>query len=468
MGTYKPSQMAGAIANIGQASLEEKTINPVTKNGTVVITPSNGRDGMSKVTVPVEVSGGGGKVTEKDVNFYDYDGTIVASYSAADFANLTALPANPNHTADGLTSQGWNWSLVDAKAYVASCGMLHIGQMYVTTDGKTRVYVHLEEGRLSPTLGLGVEGSVDVDWGDGTTHDTLTGVSVVTKAETTHTYAAAGDYVIALTVTGDASIIGSNRYSYLFYSSNNTKYAYLNAVQRVEIGANMRIGTGAFYNCYSLTSVTIPSGATSIGLDAFSGCYSLTSVTIPNTVTSISTSAFYTCYSLTSVSMSSGMTSIGSSAFNTCYSLHSVNIPSGVTSTGSNAFSGCYSLQSVSISSTVTSISANAFGNCYSLTSLNIPNTVTSIGSSAFSSCYSLTSVTIPSGVTSIGSSAFNTCYSLGYIKFEPTTPPTVANSNAWTNVPTDCKILVPTGKLNDYKTATNYPDPNTYTYVEY
>ena len=32
-----------------------------------------------------------------DVTFYDYDGTIVASYTAADFANLSAMPANPTY-----------------------------------------------------------------------------------------------------------------------------------------------------------------------------------------------------------------------------------------------------------------------------------------------------------------------------------------------------------------------------------
>jgi len=33
--------------------------------------------------------GGGGSVEAKDVNFYDYDGTIVASYSKNDFLALT-------------------------------------------------------------------------------------------------------------------------------------------------------------------------------------------------------------------------------------------------------------------------------------------------------------------------------------------------------------------------------------------
>ena len=82
-------------------------------------------------------SGGGGNpvAEENDVIFIDYDGTIRYSYSAADFANLTALPANPTH--QGLTAQGWNWTLADAKEYVAAYGMLVIGQLYVTDDGKT-------------------------------------------------------------------------------------------------------------------------------------------------------------------------------------------------------------------------------------------------------------------------------------------------------------------------------------------
>ena len=51
--------------------------------------------------------------SEKDVNFYDYDGSLVTSYTAEEFLELSEMPANPTH--EGLTAQGWNWTLEDAQ-----------------------------------------------------------------------------------------------------------------------------------------------------------------------------------------------------------------------------------------------------------------------------------------------------------------------------------------------------------------
>ena len=173
------------------------------------------------------------------------------------------------------------------------------------------------------------------------------------------------------------------------------------------------IGGSAFSGCTSLTSVTIPDSVTSIGSYAFAYCTSLTSVTIPDNVTEIGSYAFYNCTSLTSVTIPDSVTSIGESAFEGCTSLTSVTIPDSVTSIGNFAFERCTSLTSVTIPDSVTSIGSYAFLNCTSLTSVTIPESVTSIGSSAFARCTSLTSVTIPDSVTSIGSSAFEYCASL-------------------------------------------------------
>ena len=169
------------------------------------------------------------------------------------------------------------------------------------------------------------------------------------------------------------------------------------------------IDNNTFYQCYNLTSVTIPNSVTSIGEGAFEEC-GLTSMTIPNSITSIGNRAFYECCSLTSVTISNSVTSIDNETFSSCYALTSVTIPNSVTSIGERAFYDCYGLTSVTIPNSVTSIGNHAFWHCSGLTSVTIPNSVTSIGEGAFEECDGLTSVTIPNSVTSIGSYAFDRC----------------------------------------------------------
>ena len=383
-------------------------------------------------------AGGGEPVRAKDVNFIDYDGTVLHSYTVAEAAALTALPALPTH--DGLVCQGWNWSLDDIKAMGRA---VEVGAMYITDDGKTRIYIHLEDGRTSPMLGCCPNGTVTVDWGDGTRPDTLTGTSTSTvKWTSTHEYSAAGDYVIKLTVSGSVVFAGSsssNQYSNLLrYSSgaDTRNQVYQSAIQKVEIGDSVTsIDRSAFYNCYSLSSITIPGSVTSISFSAFKSCYSLSSITIPGSVTSISGSAFYSCYSLSSITIPGSVTSISGSAFYSCYSLSSITIPG-----------------------SVTSISGSAFGGCYSLSSITIPGSVTSIGSSAFGSCYSLSSITIPGSVTSISGSAFSNCYGVRYYDFtRHTAVPTLSNTNAFNKIAADCEIRVPAALADEWKAATNW-----------
>lgn len=399
-------------------------------------------DGFVSAIEDIQTGGGGGGSgggsSTDNVVFYDYDGSVVSSYSASDFANLSAMPENPTHT--GLTSQGWNWSLSNAKAYVSKYGKLNIGQMYITDDGKTRVYIHLEQGRTSPMLGVRPNGTVDVDWGDGTAHDTLTG-KLIDKWTPTHNYAAPGDYVIKLTVTGSMEFCQSgtsSQYSGLlrYSSSDDTRNrAYQNAIKKIEIGNDV----------------------TSIGSYAFAFCFSLSSITIPNSVTSIESSAFRNCYSLSSIAIPDSATTIWGSAFINCYSLSSIAIPNSVTSSiASSAFYSCYSLPSVAIPDGVTSIASSAFYNCHSLPSVVIPDGVTSIGTSAFGYCYSLSSVVIPDSVTSIGGYAFRNCSSVKEYHFLQTTPPTLS-STTFNDIPADCIIYVPAASLNAYKTATNW-----------
>ena len=87
--------------------------------------------------------------------------------------------------------------------------------------------------------------------------------------------------------------------------------------------------------------VVIPAGVTKIGSRAFSDRASLTSVTIPAGVTVIRESTFYGCANLTSVTIPEGVKVISWGAFKDCANLTSVTIPGSVKEIGKYVFQGC-------------------------------------------------------------------------------------------------------------------------------
>ena len=174
-----------------------------------------------------------------------------------------------------------------------------------------------------------------------------------------------------------------------------------------------KIGRHAFTNCISLTSITLSKGLSEIGDAAFNGCNSLTSITIPEGVTEIGWWTFSECTNLVSVTLPNSVREIGDDAFHGCKNLKSITIPNGVAKIQSGAFWGCISLTSITIPNSVTSIGRGAFYRCSSLNSITIPSSVTKIGDDAFKYCTGLTSLTIPSSVTDIGKNVFQGCSNL-------------------------------------------------------
>ena len=228
-----------------------------------------------------ETGGGGGtSASPSDVNFYDYDGTLLYSYTIAEANLLTELPQPPTH--DGLTFQEWNYSLESVQT---ATRRMDIGATYITSDGKTRLYIMVpansEPGLPPPRNQVllyfqqTVANGVTIDWGDGSEPETLPGTGVV---NTTHTYETAGDFVISLSpVDGCELELGSGSDSNCVMGpTGDNRRVYRNMLKRVEVGSSVTsIGDGAFSYCYCLSSAVIPDSVTSIGGRAFSNCYGI-------------------------------------------------------------------------------------------------------------------------------------------------------------------------------------------------
>lgn len=157
----------------------------------------------------------------------------------------------------------------------------------------------------------------------------------------------------------------------------------------------------------------------------FSGCTGLTSITGLNNVTTIGSKAFLNCTSLTSVSLPNCTTINDEQAF-TLSGITSISLPL-CTTIGRSTFHRATSLTSVSIPS-CTSIGPIAFDHCSSLTQLSLPEGLLTIGDNAFNASAFTGYFEIPSTVTSIGQALFYGSTGItGYV-FKGSTPPALPN----------------------------------------
>ena len=152
-----------------------------------------------------------------------------------------------------------------------------------------------------------------------------------------------------------------------------------------------------------------------------------------------------------------------SNMFYICNNLTSVPLldTSNVTNM-SNMFGGCTNLTSVPLfdTSNVTDM-YNMFGGCTNLTSVPLLDTsnVTNM-KRMFYGCRALTTVKLQGISSKITSSSnwFYTCTSLELIDFRGATGvPTLSSTDAFTNVPSTCKVVIPDDLYDTWTNATNW-----------
>ncbi|MBO7432327.1 MAG: leucine-rich repeat domain-containing protein [Salinivirgaceae bacterium] len=264
-----------------------------------------------------------------------------------------------------------------------------------------------------------------------------------------------------------------------------TSYSIPSTVKTIEL-----------FSCPSLTSVSIPSSVENIGSAAFADCSSLTSVTTASNADYSNSGLYfisdgikykvlcidsvevvkhsYTGEVVVAASVTAGskfnIVSIAPEAFKDCSGLTAIQIHINVKRVGADAFSGCNKLTSIVINSPADFSSAGlrftknelkykvltqdnvmfdthnhaasvnvvipetvTFGNTFTVTGIGyealsgdsdlrsviIPNTVTFIENSAFDCCTGLKSINIPKSVTKIGSQVFYLCSSITSLTVE-------------------------------------------------
>ena len=241
------------------------------------------------------------------------------------------------------------------------------------------------------------------------------------------------------------------------------------------------IGTDAFKNDTSITSVYISEGIASIGNNAFSGCTNINTISISSTITSIGSGALYGDTSLAYVLFNGTNTQWNAitkgSHWDDNTGAYVLIVGSAGLSYTSNGDGTCYVSGIGSCTATdiivpikspagddVVGIGANAFSSDRSITSIVLDTGITYIGAYAFSACTNLTEITIPPTLTSIGKNAFGTSGSSS--SPAPINKVYISDLGAWCNIDfaydTSNPLYYNYGKLYINGTlATNITIPN-------
>ena len=397
---------------------------------------------------------------EADINFYDYDGTLLYAWTLDELAGKTALPDLP--TRAGLVCQSWNWTLENIKAQGTP---INVGANYITDDGATRFYLDIPDGGVL-TMPLmiyqSVSGGVTIAWGDGQT-ETISGTGNV---QTSHTYAAAGKYTLTLLPAEGCTInFGHSVSVQNVFGSCGNKYLSLQAnVKKVELGRGFS-GLRAFslQNMRSVTCISMPAGITSMESACVAQCEALKAIVMPKNLATVGGSALSYTTSLAVFAASDGTYPANNFLASSC-AAHELTFRKALNSIGNLAFLNCYALSAVYGIGNVTSMGNSAFQSCRNLCNDLPALKITSVPANCFSGCYSLNRLRFLGAVTSIAAGAFANCYGiLSYDFTACTAVPTLANANAFTGINANCKIRVPASLVDEWKAATNWA-----TYADY
>ena len=471
-------------------------------------------------TVPTKLSDYGdairalpsGPEEPADVEFIDYNGNIVETYTFEEASALSELPSLPSRI--GFTNQGWNFTLSEVASAASAENKITVGCTYITDDDTTRISVTIPDDDLTFSFYFGQTESKSVllDWGDGVT-DTPNSIAPSARK---HTYPSGGDYTIVVTpqkdyatfylpgnIGGSGAVKNNHKIKDIMIGKIVSAGGYLlngcDAVSAFSLPDGTTFGNGVFSGSTHLEAVVFPRSITSIPSGICSYCGNLSKVSISPTTTSFAAtgSEFIGCGSLTNIRMPSVET-VGVSAFMDCGSLQTVDAPV-LSEIHDHAFDGCGSLTEI-YSDAIEVVTVGGFTGCSSLKSIGT-NDIKWLGRSGlnFNGCCNLTEIgTIALSLDNrppqdtndptVGTSCFANCRKLQTLVFEPDDDPnqnkpamiisgaafsdtnilifdfrachqipTLSNTSAFKGTSSEKKIIVPDSLYTSWIAAANW-----------
>ena len=415
--------------------LTEDTVTPASLKSGVTAHDASG----AKITGTLDTA----PPKESDINFWDYDGTLLYSWTLAELATKTELPPLPSH--DGLVCQGWNWTLQDIKDAGRE---LDIGALYITDDGKTRLYVDVDTETWDDFVlnyWQSNANTTTVDWGDGTTPETKNASSWI---EHRHVYASSGSYVITMSVKeGKTMRLGNGTNGRMLIANGETDSGRCAMLAKVEIGERViRVTERAFFGAARLKSVAVPSGVLFEPLRTFEQAANIRAVTAAFSSAIIQT--FYNCVNLRAIATPKGTTQ-SDDRYITNTAVRRVNFDM-------TAATQAQALERVHIKAANGKV--GDFGACRALLAVTTPADATTFVATAFRSDYALRRVTCLGNIASIPAQVFQRCYPLRFVDLTHCTAvPTLANVNAFDQTHAQLEIRVPASLVAEWKAATNW-----------
>ena len=414
--TIDPSSGYDAMAEVVVTPMVQSKTTTITENKEITITPDSGYVGLASHKIIVNVPDGGGGTTpiapveSKDVNFYDYDGTLLYSYTTAEVAALTSLPPAPS-APEGLGllsgSGTWNYTLDEIKDIG---GMCDVGAMYASSNPYVTLVIETPyDGFLARFMIKSSLGNADVNWGDGNSSQ-VGGQDSYFE----HTYEKAGRYTISYRCqNANATVtLGTQTNTTICGDKTNTStydYVRTSCLVGVIIGEKCGIqGTGYSFAYSGLRFCILSSKVQSIPQYTFQYCSQLKHITLPKSC------------------------SLGGNAFAYC-GLKTISLgPEGGAGVamGSNLFSSAIGLRRIVIPRHTSS----------ELTLANFANT------------HGLTTMVIRRGWNFTSTQTFRSLNLLDLSDYD--TVPTLGST---LTLPASCKIKVKSGLLSSFQNTTNW-----------